>query len=70
MAGRQFDLQSSHVIPALIKKCLEAIKQGRKEVLFGERTARREFLYVEDAARAVVLAAIKYNKPSRWTSQQ
>jgi len=59
-----FDLESSHVIPALIRKCWEA-KQGREAelVAWGTGTATREFLYVEDAAEAIVLGAEKYNKP-------
>jgi GDP-L-fucose synthase len=59
-----FDLESSHVIPALIRKCREA-KQAREAELtaWGTGTATREFLYVEDAAEAIVLAAEKYDKP-------
>ena len=59
-----FDLESSHVIPALIRKCWEA-KQARKAELlaWGTGTATREFLYVEDAAEAIVLGAEKYDKP-------
>ena len=59
-----FDLESSHVIPALIRKCWEA-KQSRAEeiVAWGAGSATREFLYVEDAAEAIVLAAEKYAKP-------
>lgn len=54
---------SSHVIPALIKKCLDAIKKGEDEiVVWGTGNATREFLYVEDAAEGIVLAAEKYNK--------
>jgi len=57
-----FDLESSHVIPALIRKCVEAAdkKAGSLEV-WGTGQATREFLYVEDAAEAVVLAAERYN---------
>ncbi|HZZ43166.1 MAG TPA: GDP-L-fucose synthase [Tepidisphaeraceae bacterium] len=59
-----FDLQSSHVIPALIRKCVEAKRAGKKEITaWGTGSASREFLYVEDCARAVVLAAEKYDSP-------
>ncbi|MDP3784914.1 MAG: GDP-L-fucose synthase [bacterium] len=62
--GDNFDPKSSHVIPALIKKFLEAKKSGAKTVeVWGTGNATREFLYVEDAARAIVLAAEKFNKP-------
>jgi GDP-L-fucose synthase len=56
--GDNFDLESSHVIPALIRKFVEARDQGLKTVtLWGTGKASREFLYVEDAARAIHLAA-------------
>jgi GDP-L-fucose synthase len=59
-----FDLESSHVIPALIRKFLEARERGDKVVtLWGTGTPSREFLYVEDAARAVVTAAEELNDP-------
>ena len=59
-----FDLESSHVIPALIRKCLEAKAEGASEIVaWGTGTATREFLYVEDAAEAIVTAAEKYSKP-------
>src|SRR5579863_6377950 len=59
-----FDLQSSHVIPALIRKCLEAKQSHAAEITaWGTGSATREFLYVEDAAEAIVLAAEKYEKP-------
>ena len=59
-----FDPSSSHVIPALIKKCLGAIEHGEDEiVVWGTGKATREFLYVEDAAEAIVLAAERYDKP-------
>ena len=62
--GDNFDPQSSHVIPALIKKFTDAIKNRKNEVeVWGTGTASREFLYVEDAARGILLAAEKYNKP-------
>ena len=59
-----FDLETSHVIPALIRKCWEA-KQARagEIVAWGTGTPTREFLYVVDAAEAIVLAAEKYAKP-------
>jgi len=58
-----FDLESSHVIPALIRKFVEATEKGQKEVeVWGTGQASREFLYVEDAAEAIILAAEKYNK--------
>lgn len=59
-----FDLDSSHVIPALIRKFTEAIDTGKNEVeVWGTGTASREFLYVDDAAEAILLATEKYNKP-------
>jgi GDP-L-fucose synthase len=61
--GDNFDPKSSHVIPALIKKFVEAKQQGLSEVVvWGTGKASREFLYVDDAARAIVAAAQKYNK--------
>jgi GDP-L-fucose synthase len=57
-----FDLETSHVIPALIRKCGEGQRTGASEiVLWGDGTPTREFLYVEDAAEGVVLAAEQYN---------
>lgn len=62
--GDNFDPKSSHVIPALVRKCLEADEQGDKNVVvWGTGVARREFLYVDDAARGIVLATQKYDKP-------
>ncbi|MCM8758631.1 MAG: GDP-L-fucose synthase [Candidatus Omnitrophica bacterium] len=59
-----FDPENSHVIAALIKKFCEAkIKKQKKVILWGTGRASREFLYVEDAAEAIVLAAEKYNSP-------
>ena len=59
-----FDLEASHVIPALIRKCLEAIREGRREiVVWGSGEATREFLYVEDCADGILLAAEHYDKP-------
>lgn len=58
-----FSLTSSHVIPALIRKCLEAKARGDKEIIvWGTGKATREFLYVDDAAKGIILAAEKYNK--------
>jgi GDP-L-fucose synthase len=58
--GDNFDPESSHVIPALIRKCLEAVDANASEVpVWGTGRATREFLYVEDAAEAVALAADK-----------
>jgi GDP-L-fucose synthase len=57
-----FDLASSHVIPALIRKCLEAVERGEKEVVvWGDGTPTREFLFAEDAAEGILLAAEKYD---------
>jgi len=62
--GDNFNPGSSHVIPALIKKCVEAVKTGAKEItVWGTGKATREFLYVEDCAEAIVLATEKYNAP-------
>jgi GDP-L-fucose synthase len=62
--GDNFDPRSSHVIPALIRKFDEAIREGKDEVVvWGTGKATREFLYVEDAARGIVLATERYNKP-------
>jgi GDP-L-fucose synthase len=57
-----FHPSSSHVIPALIKKCLEAKERGDKEIVaWGDGSPTREFLYVEDAARGIALATQKYD---------
>jgi GDP-L-fucose synthase len=57
-----FDPRSSHVIPALIRKCLEAKENGASElVAWGDGSPTREFLYVEDAAEGIVLATERYN---------
>jgi GDP-L-fucose synthase len=59
--GDNFDLQTSHVIPALIRKCVEAVRSGADEiVLWGDGSPTREFLYVEDAAEGIATAAEKY----------
>jgi GDP-L-fucose synthase len=61
--GDNFDPKSSHVIPALIKKCFDAVKSGEREIsVWGTGKATREFLYVEDAAEGILLATEKYNK--------
>ena len=58
-----FDLESSHVIPALIRKCSEARRSGHPSIeCWGSGTATREFLYVEDAAEGILLAAERYDK--------
>ena len=62
--GDNFDDSSSHVVPALIKKCVNAVERGEREiVVWGSGNASREFLYVEDAAQAIVLATRDYDKP-------
>ena len=62
--GDNFDPETSHVIPALIKKCHDAIKEGKDEiVVWGTGNPTREFLYVEDCAEAIILAAERYDKP-------
>jgi GDP-L-fucose synthase len=62
--GDNFDLQSSHVIPALIRKCIEAVESGQQEIeLWGDGSPTREFLYVEDAAEGIFLATKLYDKP-------
>ena len=68
--GDNFDPKSSHVIPALIKKCVDARKienpkseiQNPKVVVWGTGKATREFFYVEDAAKAIILAMERYNR--------
>ena len=59
-----FDPLSSHVIPAIIKKCFDAIQNSEDEiVIWGTGKATREFLYVEDCAEGIILAAERYNEP-------
>jgi GDP-L-fucose synthase len=59
-----FNPESSHVIPALIKKFVDATREGRRTVdVWGTGVASREFLYVDDAAEGIVLATERYNKP-------
>ena len=60
-----FDLQSSHVIPALIRKFIEAIESKEEKVtVWGTGKASREFLYVEDAAEGIIAATENYDKPN------
>ncbi len=60
--GDDFDPASSHVIPALIRKCVEAQERGDERiVVWGTGAATREFLYVEDAAEGIVLASERHN---------
>ena len=62
--GDNFDPHNSHVIPALIKKCVDAREAGDPFIeVWGSGNASREFLFVEDAARGVVLAAERYDHP-------
>jgi GDP-L-fucose synthase len=62
--GDNFDPETSHVIPALIKKCVEAAETAAPVItVWGTGQATREFLYVEDAAEAIVLAAERYDEP-------
>ncbi len=62
--GDSFDPDRSHVIPALIRKCVEARRTGQDEVVvWGTGKATREFLYVEDAATAIAQAAARYDGP-------
>ncbi len=62
--GDNFDLETSHVIPALIRKMTEARDRGEREVvLWGDGSPTREFLYVEDCAEGLLLAAERYDGP-------
>ena len=62
--GDNFDPQSSHVIPALIRKFCHAVDTGADEVgVWGTGKASREFLYVDDAARGIALATARYDEP-------
>ncbi len=59
-----FDPETSHVIPALIRKCVEARDEGEKSIeIWGDGSPTREFLFVKDAAKGVVQAALAYDKP-------
>jgi GDP-L-fucose synthase len=61
--GDNFDPASSHVIPALIRKCIEARERGDDHIVaWGDGSPTREFLHVEDAAEGIVLAAERYNR--------
>ena len=61
--GDNFDLETSHVIPALIRKCVEARREGKPFIeAWGSGEVSREFLYVEDCAEALVRAAAVYNE--------
>jgi GDP-L-fucose synthase len=62
-ARDNFDPQSSHVIPALMRKCVEAMRQGEDHITcWGTGAATREFLHADDCARGILLAAEKYDK--------
>ena len=62
--GDNFDLQTSHVIPALVRKCVEARRKGEKQIVaWGTGSASREFLYVEDCAEGIVQSLLKYDSP-------
>ncbi|MBI5309971.1 MAG: GDP-L-fucose synthase [Actinobacteria bacterium] len=56
-----FDLESSHVIPALIRKMIEARERGENVTLWGDGSPSREFLFVDDCARAILLATERYD---------
>jgi GDP-L-fucose synthase len=59
-----FDLETSHVIPALIRKMVEAAERSEREiVLWGDGTPTREFLYVDDCAEGIVLATERFDGP-------
>lgn len=62
--GDNFDLHTSHVIPALIRKCVEAVDRGNNQIIcWGTGSASREFLYVDDAAEGILVAAEKMDDP-------
>ncbi|HEU0183931.1 MAG TPA: GDP-L-fucose synthase [Blastocatellia bacterium] len=62
-ARDNFDPRRSHVIPALIRKCFEAMRRGENQIVcWGTGAATREFLHVDDCARGILLAAEKYDK--------
>ena len=62
--GDNFDLQTSHVIPALIRKFVQAVRQGDKEVeVWGTGKASREFFYVDDCALGITMATQKFDSP-------
>jgi GDP-L-fucose synthase len=61
--GDNFDPESSHVIPALVRKCVEAVEERREEIIcWGDGASSREFLYVEDCAEAILAAAERYDQ--------
>ncbi len=61
--GDNFDPQSSHVIPALIKKCVDAVERGDSSItVWGTGNASREFIYAADAAEGILLATERYNE--------
>ena len=61
--GDNFNPESSHVIPALIKKCIDAVESGANHIeVWGDGSPTREFLYVQDAVEGILLAAEKYDK--------
>lgn len=61
--GDNFDPSSSHVIPALVRKCVDAVDRGLNEIeIWGDGTPTREFLYVDDAADGILLASELYNE--------
>ena len=61
--GDNFNPRNSHVIPALIRKCVEAKEQGKTQIIvWGDGSPTREFVYVKDAARGIALAAERYNQ--------
>jgi GDP-L-fucose synthase len=60
-----FDFETSHVIPAIVRKCLEAVARGDDRIVaWGDGTATRDFLYVQDAAEAILLATERYDDPN------
>src|SRR5262249_30577222 len=62
--GDNFNLETSHVIPALIRKCVHAIETGADRIQgWGDGSPTREFLFVDDAAEAIIKAANVYDKP-------
>lgn len=62
--GDNFDPETSHVIPALVKKCVDAVEEARSEIVaWGDGSPTREFLYVDDAARGIMLAAERFDDP-------
>ena len=63
--GDNFDLKTSHVIPALIRRMIEARDAGQESIeAWGDGTPTRDFLYIDDAVRGIIAATEKYNKPT------